>query len=146
MLAFTLVVGPTGTPEAQNAASQPVPQARANENNVDRLSNSIPRDTTKTDDVDSKDTTDAEIDLPDSALESYNAGVQALASGAFDKAAKLFVHARAPRQAMTGMCAIKRPLIVRGCPLSGLRNYAMMKTFKVPWTRYRWQRSGFPTP
>lgn len=94
VLAFTLVSGPIGAPEAQNAASQSVPQASANENNVDRLSNSIPRDTTKTDDVDSKDTTDAEIDLPDSALESYNAGVQALASGAFDEAAKLFVHAR----------------------------------------------------
>ena len=52
VLAFTLVFGPTGAPEAQNAASQSVPQASANDNNVDRLSNSIqeiqPKRTTST--------------------------------------------------------------------------------------------------
>ena len=45
--------------------------------------------------------------------ESYSVGVQALASGEFDKAAKLFTHG--PQRVMTRMCDIKRPLIERGC-------------------------------
>lgn len=91
-LAGALVFGPADTPEAQDAVPQSRVNAYTNENAVGQIADQNSGNTTKADAVDGTKT--VEVKFPESALQSYNVGVQALASGEFDKAAKLFAHAR----------------------------------------------------